>query len=120
MKLLVSALLSLVSAKSAQYKPTEAKINVLTWGNEISYKITNGNGATVCSGGPFAWHDEHALDCNLEEGSYNLECIDSYGDGWHGGYITIDNKEFCRDFRSGHKTSRTFRTTTLQAQTLPN
>merc|ERR1719331_1039074 len=118
MKYFRIAALALVSAESTKYTPTEAKINVLTWGNEISYKVTNGNGATVCLGGPFSWNNEHDLDCQLEVGSYNLECIDSYGDGWHGGYITIDGKEFCKDFRSGSKTPRIFRTGSGSADVL--
>ena len=35
-------------------------------------------------------------------GSYNLECKDTYGDGWHGGYLEINGETFCEDFTSGH------------------
>lgn len=27
--------------------------------------------------------------------------MDSYGDGWHGGYITVGSMEYCRDFNDG-------------------
>merc|ERR1711871_583363 len=40
--------------------------------------------------------------CTLEAGStYTLSCIDSWGDGWHLGTISIDGNDYCGDFQTG-------------------
>ena len=31
----------------------------------------------------------------MADGDYELICKDSYGDGWNGGYITINGKRYC-------------------------
>ena len=36
--------------------------------------------------------------CRLEYGVYTLRCFDESGDGWHGGSIVINGKEYCADF----------------------
>ena len=62
------------------------------------------------------------VECCQDAGTHALTCIDSYGDGWHGGYIEISNtatgsstgfvpiettisgsgtKQYCKDFTSG-------------------
>ena len=38
--------------------------------------------------------------CQLE-GEYELICKDSFGDGWHGGYLEIDGTKYCTDFKQG-------------------
>ena len=45
--------------------------------------------------------------CCLPPGIYTLECIDNYGDGWHKGYIQINDKgkKYCRNFSKGAKQS---------------
>tara|TARA_B110000285_G_C14656875_1_gene394392 strand:- start:195 stop:506 length:312 start_codon:yes stop_codon:yes gene_type:complete len=101
MKFFALAAFAAVSAESTEFKPTEFKINTFSWGSEITWKAVNANGAAACSGGPYSSRTEYDVECQLEAGTYTLECHDSYGDGWHGGYITIDGKEFCKDFRSG-------------------
>ena len=44
--------------------------------------------------------------CCLPPGEYTLECKDTYGDGWHGGYITINGEDYCKTFTEGHSTTR--------------
>jgi len=41
--------------------------------------------------------------CCQPAGSYDFVCKDSYGDGWHGGYVQIgeSDKKLCEDFTSG-------------------
>ena len=39
--------------------------------------------------------------CCLEPGNYNLECKDSYGDGWNGGYIEVNGEKYCESFSTG-------------------
>merc|ERR1712224_153563 len=34
-------------------------------------------------------------------GTYELQCQDSYGDGWHGGYIEIGDETYCSSFSAG-------------------
>ena len=37
----------------------------------------------------------------MPAGEQTLTCKDSYGDGWHGGFIKINGKTFCKNFRAG-------------------
>ena len=37
----------------------------------------------------------------IQRGTHKLVCNDTAGDGWHGGYIEIDNKRYCDNFTSG-------------------
>ena len=32
-----------------------------------------------------------------------MDCEDSYGDGWHGGYLKIHGVKYCDDFKDGHE-----------------
>ena len=41
--------------------------------------------------------------CCQPEGSYQLICKCSFGDGWHGGYLEINGQEYCKQFIRGHK-----------------
>merc|ERR1712226_506090 len=41
--------------------------------------------------------------CCQPAGSYDLVCKDSYGDGWHGGYLLIEGKKYCKRFKNGHE-----------------
>ena len=57
------------------------------------------------------------VECCQSSGSHTLKCSDSYGDGWHGGYIEIRDMsggtaiatngitQYCKDFTSGHQKS---------------
>ena len=45
-------------------------------------------------------HNTHEAECCLPPGEYTLECKDSYGDGWHGGYITVNGAKYCENFDS--------------------
>jgi len=39
--------------------------------------------------------------------TFTLTCFDSYGDGWHGGFITINGVNYCGDFFSGSEQTHT-------------
>lgn len=69
------------------------------WGAENSWSVG------TCSGRGYRSHrtaDEG--DCCLK-GSKTLNCYDSYGDGWHGGYLEIAGARYCDGFsRWRHKT----------------
>merc|ERR1719160_904776 len=72
-----------------------------TWGSEITWTLGD------CSGGPYDWDSTVTEDCCLTAGEYTLECIDSFGDGWHGATITIDDTTYCGDFTSGYSQTET-------------
>ena len=42
---------------------------------------------------------EHLKVCCLPPGSHILKCTDRAGDGWHGGFLTIDGKRYCEIWR---------------------
>ena len=69
-------------------------------GVEMEYKI---KGPVNCEGEIADKAGLVQADCNLTPGSYELRCIDSFGDGWQGGFITINGKNYCKDFTTGHQ-----------------
>ena len=65
------------------------EFNANIYGNEILWEIHN-NAGVVCGGGPYPGPGTYSIsNCNFGNGNYQLHCIDTYGDGWHGGYIVI-------------------------------
>ena len=38
-----------------------------------------------------------------DETEFAIMCKDDYGDGWHGGVLEINGKNYCGDFSSGHE-----------------
>ena len=50
-----------------------------------------------------------ASGTTLNPRTYTLNCKDSYGDGWGGGYIKIGSTEYCKQFLSGHEESHTIK-----------
>ena len=34
---------------------------------------------------------------------YAITCYDSYGDGWHGGYLEINGYKYCENFDRGYE-----------------
>ena len=78
------------------------KIKTFTWAYEISWNLGSCQGPP--SNSPYSNDDESTVQCCLAGGTYTLNCQDSYGDGWHGGYIQIgdDTTKYCENFRSGH------------------
>ena len=66
------------------------------WGSEISWTLGDCSSDTI-----YENHDTHEGECSLPSGQYTLVCKDSYGDGWHGGFIMISGKTYCETFDSG-------------------
>ena len=81
---------------SATYA-TNFKLTTKLYGSEISWKF----GDTCTSDLAYDNNQEYSKTCNLSPGLYTLECLDSYGDGWHGGYIEILGTKYCESFTSG-------------------
>ena len=66
------------------------------WGNENSWIFGNcANSQTYKS------KQIYTEKCCQLEGEYELICKDSFGDGWHGGYLEIDGTKYCTDFKQG-------------------
>merc|ERR1712070_1237297 len=75
---------------------TTVDIWVQNYGDEMEWTIAS------CSGGPYAGGSADEVSytetCCLGEGTFTLTCTDAYGDGWHGGDITIAGTDYCSDF----------------------
>jgi len=85
-------------ATAVEYVPIVIAVQTASYGNEFSWEITSSD-EVVCSGGPYdSYAVYEVLDCDLDDGSYVLNCIDEFGDGWHGGHVTIDGNQYCGEF----------------------
>ena len=49
----------------------------------------------------YASNQTYTMKCCLTKGEHNLTCKDRYGDGWHGGYLEIQGKKYCENFKWG-------------------
>ena len=88
----------------------EACIDVATvtksWGSEITWSIGCPEGScTECiNEQAYDNNAEYAQECcfpkNVTE--FEITCTDSYGDGWHGGYLDIRGDLYCENFHEGH------------------
>ena len=76
----------------------EVKLTTANYGNEISWTL-----GSCESNGSYGNNGEYTQQCCLMPGRYNLACKDSYGDGWHGGYIEVDGIKYCESFTSGNE-----------------
>ena len=77
-----------------------------SWGSEISWNI---DGA-IAGNGNYGNEQTYTQIVCLTPGAHTLNMIDSYGDGWHGGSISIGNvlSGAGSDFNSGATASATF------------
>ena len=74
----------------------EVSLTSLSWAKENSWALGSCSSDTVHEN-----YKTHKEECCLPSGQYTLECKDSAGDGWKGGYIMIDGKTYCESFYSG-------------------
>ena len=77
------------------------KTRVETWAQEISW--TFGSCQSPANGYEND-HTDYNAKCCQPHGTYELNCKDSHGDGWHGAYLQIgkDDEYLCRNFTHGH------------------
>ena len=68
------------------------------WGDENSYSI-----GSCGAKQEYSDSSQYSEECCLVPGTYTMDCKDSYGDGWHGGYLKIHGVKYCDDFKNGHK-----------------
>merc|ERR1711908_6990 len=84
-------------------------LHLKSWSEEVKFELF---GPTYCAGGPYDhWDSDNETNCSLVPGRYVLKCEDTYGDGWHGGYIVIGGTKYCEDFTSGHEKTVEFQIT---------
>ena len=103
-------------------------LSTQSWGSEISWKIVDKHGLTVCSSreagaySSYTTHDpeecflaptsdsdntnkaKHAAAIvvnSVTKYAYKLICEDTYGDGWHRGRVYIQGICYCDDFTYG-------------------
>ena len=76
----------------------EVKLTTVSFGKEISWTLDSCE-----SNGGYGNNGEYTQQCCLSPGSYNLECKDSFGDGWNGGYIEVGGIKYCDSFTSGNE-----------------
>ena len=75
---------------------TDIVIVTKVWGSEISWEF-----GTCSSTQEYNSNEIYTEQCCQPAGAYELVCKDSYGDGWHGGYIEIGGSKYCEDFMAG-------------------
>ena len=84
-----------------QHTQVTVKTTTKDWGYENSWTL-----GSCASSGRFENHKTVSQTCCLAKGTYTLECTDTYGDGWHGGFVKINGKKYCGKFKNGHKTTK--------------
>lgn len=82
-------------------KCVNVTITTKRYGSEISWTLGHCSNQET-----YGSYNEYSNQCCLSNGRHSLECKDSYGDGWHGGYIEVDEVKFCEDFTRGRGMTR--------------
>ena len=68
------------------------QIHTGTYASEVSWVIlTQGGDGVAGGGGTYSDNSDYYTSVCLEQGSFTFESIDSYGDGWNGGYYNVRN-----------------------------
>ena len=80
-------------------------ITTATWGNEIGLKI---DGNEVVAQGSLGNYQIYTFSVCLDPGNHEAKLLDSYGDGWHGGYLTIGGVDYGKEFLTGTMSTHTF------------
>ena len=87
-----------ICIKTGSEKCFDVTMTTKRYGYENSWSL-----GTCTKGIDYENHQTYTESCCLNPGSYQLTCDDSYGDGWHGGFIEIDGKRYCESFNTGHQ-----------------
>lgn len=66
-----------------------------SYGSEISWSVGSCTSRETYTNNAFS-----RQDCCAPTGS-TITCTDSYGDGWHGGYLEINDQRYCENFATG-------------------
>ena len=82
------------------------ELTTKSWGNEVSWSLLSADADQSCSS-PTTGYSSNAVytqTCSLSPGAYTLTCSDSYGDGWHGGFVKVQGTAYCADLTGASKT----------------
>ena len=75
------------------------------WGHEVEWTIGCSDGGCRECGSDLGYADNTLTtqQCCMpeEEKEFVITCTDSFGDGWHGGYLEIDGEKYCEEFSDG-------------------
>jgi len=96
----------------------DVKTVTKAWGNEIEWTIGCSGGCNECGSDiGYGNNQEYTQQCCMpkDEAEFLITCKDSYGDGWHGGYLEINGESYCEEFSSGTELVDTL----LNEQTTP-
>lgn len=81
------------------------------WGHESSGHVSGVDVGEKChfsgSGNRNDIRGNGEFECCLPSGQYTVQCTDSWGDGWHGGYVMVNGQEICKTFTSGRSKTET-------------
>ena len=91
--------ISIFSIKTGSTNCFNVTITTRKWGHENSWTLG------TCASDDLGYKEDQVYteECCLAAGKYTLTCDDTYKDGWHGGFITIQGKQYCEDFTDGHQ-----------------
>ena len=76
----------------------DIKVVTKSWGSENTWSF-----GTCSNSQRYSNNREYTEKCCLYPGEHTLICKDSYGDGWHGGYVEIQGNRYCQEFETGDK-----------------
>ena len=76
----------------------DIKIVTKPWAKENSWVF-----GTCQSSKIYSNRKTYIENCCLIPGMHTLTCKDSFGDGWHGGYLEIQGKRYCQNFKHGEQ-----------------
>ena len=72
----------------------DVQINTRKYGDEISWSLGKGK---CSSSQEYGDNKVYTEQCCLSPDDYELSCDDSFGDGWHGGFIQMQEKKYCEE-----------------------
>jgi len=85
-------------------------IKITTTTNKFGYENSWTFGSCSWTGvyGTTQDNQDYEVECCQPAGSYDLTCKCSYGDGWHGGFVTIgdSDEKLCEDFKEEDGSSK--------------
>ena len=81
---------------------TDVCIDVKITTKELASEISWSLGSCNSNGQQYENNQEYIQTCCFNTSPsrwlYNFRCMDSHGDGWHGAFITINERRYCEDF----------------------
>ena len=82
----------LVEDASCEEELITVQIHTGSYANEVSWVILDQDDEGIAGGGgTYSNNSNYYTSVCLAQGSYTFQSIDSYGDGWNGGYYNVRN-----------------------------